>query len=237
MNADPGQEFRKWGQLGPEAVPILINAARYRDGAVERVYPAIWKKLPGPVQKRLPVPVDYSPFRLAALARLTMPDIRIEASQYPIVLPILNRGLTDTNFFVRANAMNVLYEKLFPYMAGPQKQAYIPRIVLATQDTNTSVRMIAAYCLRSFSNRTDAVYPALKLAMQDREPDVRIRAAMAAYYLDPSAGSNSDHALDVAYDCLGLETVHGAGAMAEVFLKEIGKYDDRPLPRPDRALR
>ena len=84
------------------------------------------------------------------------------------------------------------------------------------------VRMTAVYCLGYFKEDTNQVIPVLSKGLTDNFPDVRIRAAMAFYRLDPVQAEKAG-ALTTAIACLHSDTQDGAGQLAADFLKKEGK--------------
>jgi hypothetical protein len=82
--------------------------------------------------------------------------------------------------------------------------------------------MLAVVCLEFYKDVPDRVIPTLTKRLADASPDVRIRAAMAFYKVDPAAAEKAG-ALSVAANCLHSDGPFGAKGLAMEFLQKLGK--------------
>jgi hypothetical protein len=210
------QDFAEWQKVGTGAVPVLVQALEMRPGPLDKAYSNTWSKLPVQVQSVLPVPSDDAQLRAAAAALLA--DTTIGAH---IPLPVLSRALQDQFWGVRMNALACLDRVVLP-QAGPEKLEILTNILTAATDKQAEVRMSAVYCLRFYKEASNQVTSALVTALADDKPDVRIRAAMAFYEIDPAAAEKA-RAVSVAFDCLEYNGLFGSRALAREFLQRIGK--------------
>lgn len=208
-----------WRSLGPEAVPILLEAAETKPGPLAKAYAKVWSKLSLSVQSNLPPPFDYARIRSAAAAMLCSP--RMEAN---VPFSVLTNLLQDEKWTVRMNTLGYCYYVLLP-KSKPEKAQLLPLLVTATRDPERAVRMCAVNCLGFYPENRDLLLPLLTKALEDVFPDVRIRAAMAFYKLDPTAAERAG-ALAVAVDCLQSNGPFGSGGLAAQFLQELGKMPD-----------
>ena len=206
----------EWRALGSQGVPILLEALDMQPGPLGKAYFKLWPKLPARLHKLLPPPVDYVRIRASAWGRLARPGTKANIS-----LSHVDPALKDTDWGVRMNTLVCLGRVVLPN-SEVGKDQFLAVIIGVAEDPRMEVRMSAVACLGHYTNRTDLVIPALSNALADPYPDVRIRAAMALYKVDPQAAERLG-ALTVAYDCLKSSGVFGSGRLAEQFLSKLGK--------------
>jgi RNA polymerase sigma factor (sigma-70 family) len=139
---------------------------------------------------------------------------------------MLVRELRDPFWGIRVNALaclnNVVLPKSGPDGLREEKETILTLVLAAAQDPQMEVRMSAVYCLGYFKEAANQAIPVLSKALTDDFPDVRVRAAMAFYKLDPVQAEKAG-AITTAIDCLHRETPHGAEVLAADFLRKEGK--------------
>lgn len=96
----------------------------------------------------------------------------------------LTNSLSDTDPMVRCNAAYAIarYATIAP--RSSDKEAAVRRLCKTLHDENTDVREAAAYALGEFGARSPMIVPTLKAALNDNEPNVRLRAAWSLYEID-----------------------------------------------------
>lgn len=206
-----------WRSFGSDAVPILLKALQKRPGPSDRIYIWLLPKLPTTLRNKLPMPRDCAKIRASAAAMLTILDPKITIPSKPLALAI-----SDESWMVRMNAIGCLSTVVLPALEEEPKQEILPSLLDASKDLNSEVRMVAVYSLCFFTNQAQAVVPVLTNALHDTEPDVRVRASMALYKVDPASRSSAIH---TAYECVKNKrgSPHGAEELARKFLEEIGE--------------
>lgn len=219
----------EWHKLGSNAVPILIEALQMKQTSIQRGYSNMWGKLPTNTRKLLPVPLNDVNIRIRAGSMLSS-----LASKYSIPLAPLALGLEDKEWMVRWSVLCVLdYGALKTNSAG--KSTVLPAILRCAQDPHQEVRMCAAVDLQYFPGDAATVVPVLKSLMQD-SPDVRVRAAMAFYRLDPRLAENAG-VLAVLAQCLeSANGVHGSRYLAAEFLAEMAETSDSAVDTLAKGL-
>jgi len=98
----------------------------------------------------------------------------------------LTRSLSDTDPMVRCSAAHALapYATLAAETSHQHEQSAIRQLCHALFDENANVREAAAHALAGFAKRSPDIGPALKAALNDEEPNVRLRAAWSLYEID-----------------------------------------------------
>jgi HEAT repeat protein len=213
--AGPGA-YGQEQSLGPEAVPVLLQALKSQPGTFARAYSNTWSELPASLQSNLPAPVDDANIRIRASALLVQ-----QKSGAGIPLSALARALNDSEWAVRVNALVCLCKFILPE-SRPDKADIFPLLVTATEDSRMEVRMSAVNCLGFYKDQPDRVIPYLTNALADYSPDVRIPAAMALDRVDPIVAEEAG-AVAVAFDCLESNGPMGSRQLAADFLQKLGK--------------
>ena len=98
----------------------------------------------------------------------------------------LTQSLSDTDPMVRCYAAHALapYATLVAGTSCQHEQSAIRQLCHALSDENADVREAAAHALAGFAKRSPDISPALKAALNDKEPNVRLRAAWSLYEID-----------------------------------------------------
>ena len=217
--------------LDSNAIPALSKALETKPGKIDKAYAWIWSRTPGQVRSNFPPPLDSA----------TADQIRLNASVLlgnfkvgEFVPPsTLVKELRDPNWGVRMNALACLGREVLPKL-GPdrlreEKGPILALVLAAAQDPKMEVRMSAVYCLGYFKEAPDRVTPVLSKALTDDYPDVRVRAAIAFYRLDP-AQAEKRGALNTLFDSLPYNSPFGSRYVAEDFLRKEGKLG--PIQKP-----
>ena len=84
-------------------------------------------------------------------------------------------------------------------MRETNKQDILGSLLCAAKEPKMDVRMIAVNCLGFYTNQAERVVPVLTKALADDYPDVRVRAVMAFYKINPAAAEKAG-ALSVLFD-------------------------------------
>ena len=98
----------------------------------------------------------------------------------------LTRRLSDADATVRCYAAHAIapYATLAAETSRRHEQSAIRQLCHALCDENADVREAAAHALAGFAARSPDIVPALKAALNDNEPNVRLRAAWSLYEID-----------------------------------------------------
>lgn len=98
----------------------------------------------------------------------------------------LTRSLADSDPMVRCYAAHAIapYATLAAETARRHEQSAIRQLCHALSDENANVREAAAHALAGFAERSPDVGPVLTAALNDKEPNVRLRAAWSLYEID-----------------------------------------------------
>ena len=104
-------------------------------------------------------------------------------SAFPIAVPVLVRGLADTNEFVRMCAAEALGK-----LARCSEQA-VPALTEAVDtDRDSGVRLLSLQSLSQFGLSATNALPAIRRACSDSDPEVRKMATNVLKYLSAIPG-------------------------------------------------
>lgn len=218
------QESEKaWRKLGSNAVPILLDALQMKAGPVQKVYSNLWSKLPSSQQKHLPTPLNYSNTRSSAASMLSA-----VARKQKIPLEPLVGAMEDDNWVTRMGVLALLNNFILKKPPA-DKEKIFPAVLRAAQDNQREVRMSAACALQYFPEHKATIIPVLKKFLFDEsDPDVRIRAVLALYELDPMMAEKAGAAV-VAGECMNSKGPFGARWLAGDFLEELARTSDAAM--------
>jgi HEAT repeat protein len=220
----PETDIAKWQRLGTNAVPVLSKALERPLSPLDKAYASVWSHLPLTIRSNLARPLDPNAIRMRASFLLAQSNIGGSTAT-----STLARELQDTNWCVRVNALACLNNAILPESGpdrlGKEKEEILALVLAAAHDRRMEVRMSSVYSLGFFNEASNRVLPVLSQALTDDYPDVRVRAAIAFYGIDP-AGAEKAGALSTALDCLQYDGPHGSKWLAADFLRQEGK-----LPR------
>jgi HEAT repeat protein len=212
-------DFAEWLRLGTAAVPVLTKALETKPTTIDKVYAPAWSNAPPAVRSKLPPPLDATTadtIRVRASALLSRPEI---GKHVPIDTVV--KELRNPSWGVRMNAIvrldRVVLKSSGTEALGEDKGTILALVLAAAQDPKKEVRMMAVYCLQHFKDASDQVTPVLANALTDYYPDVRVRAAIAFYRIDP-IGAEKAGALSIVSDVLQYHTPFGAEDLAAYFL-------------------
>ncbi len=144
------------------------------------------------VQRLLAIGADYSPiliqllnhedaelrrFACEQLGALRPPD---ESALVPLI-----RILSDTDPMVRCYSVHAIAAyAINSQRLGPHEEAALRHLCNSLHDENADVREASARALGQFGTRSPLVLPALTAALDDKDPNVRLRAAWSLYEID-----------------------------------------------------
>jgi HEAT repeats len=155
--ADQAQARQAIRQVGPTAIPFILQQIRHQDPLDQKVYRAVWSKLPGYVQRRLPKPLpeplDAGRFKhqvasiLSSLGQPALPRLRTA----------LRVGNSDVRF-VTVLAIGSI---------GPKAEETIPAVTKLVNDPDGTVRVQAIFALMTLGPNRKTAIPALIAALHD----------------------------------------------------------------------
>ncbi len=206
--ADIGQ----WRELGPDAVPILIQALGKGDSRGERWYRDHWYSLPKFLKKHLAWPQD--PVNIRLNAALVLGCLTVDISD---AAPALVRALHDQNGGVRVDASLVL-KSLMPKLTPAAKAQLVPDLLAGLQDSDYNVRGNIIQCLGVCPGESRVITPALAKACDDNVQINRYLAALALKKMDPAEAAKGDAAPALMH-CLGSNDSQVCMAAAEMLSK------------------
>ena len=214
-------DFSKWKQAGPGGIPVL-SAALAPPNSLDRAYAWAWSNLPPSAQSNLASPLDADQVRLRASAVLAQRGIGEFVPPSTIA-----SMLKDPDWGVRMNALAILNNRVLsksqPDALGSSKEEIFSLVMAGAQDSRMEVRMSAVWCLGFFKQKAAEVIPVLGKALNDKYPDVRIRAAEAFFRIDQVRAEKAG-VVSAAYDCLNSETgPHGSKGLAADLLRKMGR--------------
>jgi hypothetical protein len=217
----PEADFAKWQRLGTDAVPVLSRALERPRGPLDEGYAWVWSNVPPPIRSNLAPPLNTDAIRSRASALLAL-----SSNGKQIAPAMLVQELQDPYWCVRVNGLACLNNDVLPESGpdglGKEKGRILALVLAAAQDRQMEVRMSAVYGLGFFKEASNRVIPVLSKALTDDYPDVRVRAAIAFYRIDPARAEKAG-ALSTAFDCLQYDGPHGSKRLAADFLKKEGK--------------
>jgi len=197
------QAMNSIGAIGPKAIPFLFEQARHWDPAVQRLYRAIWPKLP--LRQRLPTPKPVDPNfpgkignalmavgqqelpRLIAALEDRDPHVRCVAVlgiQYmgakpDAAVPVLCKLLSDPDDWVRGSALIAL--GLMGPKAKPAVPAFIATLRFGTNGHLVGTRATAAWALGQVGPDAQMAVPWLRQSLSDTNAPMRLSAAIALW--------------------------------------------------------
>ena len=199
------QAMNSIGAIGPKAIPFLFEKARHEDPAVQRLYRAIWPKLPAFLRQRLPTPKPVDPNfpgkignALMAVGQQELPrliaaledrDARVRhvavlGIQYmgakpDAAVPVLCKLLSDPDDWVRGSALPTL--GLMGSKAKPAVSAFIATLRFGTNGHIVGIRGTAAWALGEVGPDARMAVPWLRQSLSDTNAPMRLSAAIALW--------------------------------------------------------
>jgi len=197
------QAMNSIGAIGPKAIPFLLEKARHEDPAVQRLYRAIWPKLP--LRQRLPTPKPVDPNfpgkignALMAVGQQELPrliaaledrDARVRhvavlGIQYmgakpDAAVPVLCKLLSDRDDWVRGSALAALGS--MGSKAKPAVSAFIATLRFGTNEHIVGIRGTAAWALGEVGPDARMAVPWLRQSLSDTNAPMRLSAAIALW--------------------------------------------------------
>lgn len=181
-------DIEQWRGLGPDAVPILIEALGRGDSKAERWYRDHWYSLPRWAKKRLGSPRNPGSIRMNAALVLGCLTVDISSAA-----PALGRALQDDNSYAQANAALTL-KGLMPKLGPSAKAQLVPNLLAGLQDTDYSVRGNIIQCLGDCPEESRIITPALAKACEDAVQINRYVAMLSLKKMDPVEAAKGDAA-------------------------------------------
>ncbi|PYK62566.1 MAG: hypothetical protein DME21_05925 [Verrucomicrobia bacterium] len=199
------QAMNSIGAIGPKAIPFLLEKARHEDPAVQRLYRAIWPKLPAFLRQRLPTPKPVDPNfpgkignalmavgqqelpRLIAALEDRDPHVRCVAvlgiqymgAKADAAVPELCKLLSDPDDWVRGSALVAL--GLMGSKAKPAVSAFIATLRFGTNGHLVGIRGTAAWALGEVGPDAQMAVPWLRQSLSDTNAPMRLSAAIALW--------------------------------------------------------
>ena len=240
------------GQLGKEAVPLLLEALGDKDAAVRASVVAALKNI-GPEPKTVIEPLTAiikngdSPGRTDALAVLEHlqqgakpamatlaaslrdgnKDVRASAAKAlgkvgPDALPLLGEALEDRNGDAREGALQAL-----GVMGAAGKEA-LPALLKALKDRAVRVRRAAVDALEKVGGAPKMIVPALARVLKDTDADVRLAAAAYLGRLGTEAREAIPALLMAATDANVLVRATAIDALSRIDPEALKKFPEKP---------
>jgi HEAT repeat protein len=155
-------------EIGPPAIPYLINALRDSDSPSKDAYAVLWPKLPRRLQKWLPEPFPPATMRAYAARGLGLfgPDAAI-------AVPDLIDALHDNDEWVRHSAASALGD------IGPKARAAVPALIKGLNDPDKNFRIGCVIGLRGAAQDAPEVLPVFKKLLSNPDSNLRSWTAMA----------------------------------------------------------
>ena len=169
-------------EIGGDAVPYLSRLLKKSDSIIERAYRSARLKLPDPVQRWLPRPIEPRRLRADAMACLTRLGWSFNTAAGPLI-EATRHSDPDT----RTLAVQALRD------FGPRTSAIVTAVLAVAKDTDARIRAEALSVLSDFSHSArDKTFlkpaiPTLLGALADPEWMVRFHAIQALKALGPEA--------------------------------------------------
>ena len=157
-----------FSQMDTNALPFLVNTFHEVDPPAERLYQAIYPKLPNVLQRRVRKPMANWERCWAASAILEL---------QPQWLPRLTEWLSDPSAEKRSLAAVALGQ------IGDAAKPAIPNLTICLQDSDVGVRVDAAMALYNTLRITNGM-PALKQVAMTSEGHNRMKAVVALSGMD-----------------------------------------------------
>jgi len=158
-------------ELGPAAVPALIDAVSERENAIIK---SLRPKLPNFVRRHFPNPIEIQVRRQRAVGVLS--DLGTNAA--PAVPALIAVVGTSDGFAIGYSPRDALMR------IG---EAGMPQLVEVLQGSNPKAKAKAAKYLGLLGDKGGAAAPALGKAIDDRDPAVRFQAVTALWQIGPRA--------------------------------------------------
>ena len=177
------ETLESMAEIGAEAIPYLARMLRRKESWTGRTYRSQWPRLPEPVKRWLPRPIDPARRHVDAMACLS----RLSLS-FNTAIPPLIEALDDPD--LRIPAIHTLGQMA---STGPGRGRIAAALSSATQDASPFVRREAVAALswagRSVEDKAELrpAVPALIKALDDSDKGVRTDAAVALRELGPAA--------------------------------------------------
>jgi len=165
-------------EMGPDALPVVLDAAERKNRSVYRFYERYYPKLPVFIQRHLTPPLtDYSLIQAAVRTVLKQSDEqRLDA--FPQILKLLmdkTNAVAEKVFSVCADRVNEYY--------GISKK-YIPFLIEALDAKSPAIRRRSIEALRLIGNRDSSAILGLKYALDDPDFDIRMCAACSLWKMN-----------------------------------------------------
>lgn len=147
-------------EIGPPAIPYLIKALRKKDTLANKAVVALWPKLPGSLQRKVPRPIPAALLRASAARGLGLfgPEAAVAA-------PDLIEALHDKDNWVRTAAANA-FEQI-----GPRAKAAVPELINGLNDPK--MRLSCAIGLNGAGQESAEAVSAFHSLLSDPDNNVR----------------------------------------------------------------
>jgi len=197
-------------KVGTNAIPTLLRMLRQRDSTFKRDVMGLLQKQH--IIKAHYIPAErrnqaayFAFLKLGARAEVAVPAL-IEIYELKLspfsqqttarslghigpaaksAIPLLIRGLADTNTLVRCDTLLALAD----FHAEPE--LVVPALTNALNDPNGKVRIFACMALWKVGVAAKPAVPALVKALDDSDSSVRGQAALALKQIDPEAAAQA----------------------------------------------
>jgi HEAT repeat protein len=201
---------RALDKAGTDAIPTLLRMLRQRDSSFKQkvmdlvqkqhfvkvhYIPAEWRnaaaslaflELGARAEAAVPAlieiyEVNLSPYARQCAAR-SLGYIGPAATR---AIPVLLRGMADTNSLVRCDTMMALAD------VHAEPELVVPALTNALNDAQSMIRLSACMALGVVGGEAKQAVPALVKSLGDPDPTVRGRAAQALRQIDPEAAAKA----------------------------------------------
>ncbi len=141
---------------GPNAIPYLMSLARRQDAIDQRLYRAVWPRLPGILKRRLrqPDPISYELHQRIGFLLGSIGE--------PAV-PTLLRALQEHNAGARLAAVGAIRR------IAPKSEPAVRLVVKLVDDPNRLTRLSAVMALERMKPNCAVAVPALVRALRDSD--------------------------------------------------------------------
>jgi hypothetical protein len=197
-------------KMGPEVVPFWLERMQTKDSRLSRLYSRLYSILPARLTAMLPAPIPQYARRNVAYSILSQLHL---TNGTPELIDLTYSKDSELQFY----AVDVLWWRAYRGLE-PSKEC-IAAFCAALRIGNTRTRLSAVQGLNTLPVWPEAL-PALQLALEDPEEEIRVKAAAAILKLKP------DCALQHIFQTGLTSSNHNARVISEVELSNLRRRQE-----------